>query len=324
MVKLSWPEAIRLYREEELGVETFRATNITTGLGQSNVDLGTWTLTFDNHFTDVANTVVDVNDAPAWTTPKLYAKGSYDATGAGTYVTKSYDPGVAPNSLYAQRDATTLGMGAGNFANSTGNKCANLESGRQKLATNVHDTEDGVTEISEGFYQCYGHFVARMKLPKAIGRPDTCTLWPAFWLLSDKFNIPDEPYLEIDGFEMYLGSNNNTTQYDGAWHSAMHTHDTPRPLLAPGFITRDMFTSEIMGMNPNAAFGTASNFDWGDAYHDFQITMTPEWCILGYDNLEVIRYPMLDHYHQAFYMLISLQVKDADAQGTAGPHDGRP
>jgi hypothetical protein len=305
MPKLSQSEAVRLYKNKEMVINTFRGTLLTAAPWY--YDVANWTATFTNDFTDVANTIKDLDAVASWATPVMYAKGSYDTVGVADHKRKDYDPGFAPNTLYYQGAASELWLGICNPTIDTGNHSSSIESMRQIPGTSIHDVEDGSTVISEGFAQTYGMWECKAKLPPSF-RSDTAVAWPSFWMYSNRWELTDRPPLELDVFEIYQSSADNAVRGDGTYHTSMHTHDTPKALLEPGFISRDYNTSMIMGMNPNATFGAASNFDWGDAFHLFQILITPEWFGIFLDGIEITRHPALDAYHQDLYMLLSHQV----------------
>lgn len=308
MPRLTQPEGVRLYKQKAIVHNELRGSDITAG--PTGFASGTWTPTFTQDFDDVNAAIRSISAVEAYTPNTFWAKGSYDVTGVASTRDKGYVPGLAPEgTLYYQRAASVLGLGIGNFSTDVGNSYSSIESMRQKPGTSYHDVEDGSTVISEGFSQCYGMFEAKMKLPSNF-RSDCAIAWPGFWMYSNRWENPDKPPVEIDIFEIYQSSPDNVARGDGTYHSSMHTHDTIKSLLYPGYISRDYASSNIMGMNPNATFGAAADFDWGAAYHLFQCLITPEWMIHACDGIEVTRYPMLDAYHQKLYMLLSHQVNN--------------
>ncbi len=314
---LTQAEGVRLYKNKEIVINTYRGTLLTAA--PCYYDVANWTPTFTQDFDDVATAVVKSTHVGAYTANTFYSKGTaYDIGGVSSLVENDYDIGVSPNTLYYQSAASIISLGAGQFSGDAlqGSVCAHLETQRRKVGASDHTPEDGVTSIAEGFEQCYGMWELRAKLPGNF-RPDIAIMWPSFWLYSNRYDNPEKPPVELDIFEIYQSSVDNVTRGDGSWHESMHTHDTPHTMLAPGYISRDYASSNIMTMNPNATFGAASNFDWGDAYHLFQLIITPEWLVVACDGIEITRHGALDAYHQPLNTLVSAWVNAAIASATS-------
>ncbi|QUT07922.1 glycoside hydrolase family 16 protein [Sphingobium phenoxybenzoativorans] len=284
---------------------TFRATALPS--------ISSWTQTFLQDFDDVSTAVVDLNEASAHSTNpnRMYARGSYDTIGIGKMVAKSFVPTgntEGKTSLYVQGDPSVLRMGSGRFPTiGPLNYSTNLETMRLKPGTNVHAAEDGVTKVSEGFEQQYGYFSCLMKTMPTY-RSDTMIAWPAFWLYSNRWDLPEHPAIEDDSAELYISSRDNVLRGDGTHHTAWHYHNPPRSIVHPGYISTDYnMAGQLMTMNPNPDFGAASDFEWGNAYHEFGVLYTPEWKINYLDRKEIQRIPMFDEYHQLMHMIVSNQ-----------------
>lgn len=302
---LTLAELDRLYSNEKMIDQTARGVNITTGLGEANFNSGTWPLTFNNDFNNVAGTVLPYADPNPYVANKVWTKGYYGSGGIGSMVGIEYDPGVAPNTLYYQGAPSELWLGCGKFGGSI--KQSIIESLRQRPGTNAHSVEDGVTEISEGHKAMYGMWEAKCKLPPTF-RPDCAITWPAFWLYNDRWNCPSRPTMEIDQFEMYIGSANNVSRQDGSYHQSMHQHNTQTSLLNPGYISKDGFSSNILGVSSGLAptwpeFANPA-YEWGDEFHRFQFYIGPEFMFSAMDDKVISKYSTLDAYHQGYQMLV--------------------
>lgn len=144
-------------------------------------------------------------------------------------------------------------------------------------------TSGKITSASK-FTQAYGHFEARMKLPKGQG------IWPAFWMLGDNFSSAGWPNCgEIDVMEE-LGQDPTTV------HGTMH---------GPGY-------SGSAG--PTASYTLPNGQSFADDFHTFAVDWSPnsiQWSVDG--QVYETRTPadiggnqwVFDH---PFYLILNLAV----------------
>ena len=290
------------------------------------VDLVAWDATFVQDFEDAATAVTYNSDPSAHITGRFYTPGRYGG-GAYTYPMQSTNfvpeaPALGGENMYRQAGASSIYLSVGRFlmtdGSGNGNRATNMESMRRDPAQLMK--QGAFEDITEGFSQQYGYHECRFKCPPTYDE-HSAVKWPAYWMYSEVWNNPFQPAIELDVVELYISCKNGTTaeagqpRGDGTHHLAWHYHNAFRSFNSGGFINKDYnISGQTMGMNPNATFGTASDFEWGDDFHQFGLLFTPRWLICYLDRLEVGRFVMVDEFHQRFYHLVSHQI-----QGLNGP-----
>ena len=125
-----------------------------------------------------------------------------------------------------------------------------------------------------GFAQRYGYFEMRAKIPAGPG------FWPAFWLIGvDKSNGT----AEIDIFEHHT---HKSHQYNSALMKHPGTNDPERRVYS--------------NFNPIEDGILAKQFN------TFGADVTENEVVFYFNREEVWRTPMLDHFKQPMYLLVSL------------------
>ena len=139
-----------------------------------------------------------------------------------------------------------------------------------------------------GFHLQYGYFEMRAKLPPGPG------VWPAFWLI---YNKGEKSSLEIDVLEYY-------GRQPDVYHSVVRVW--PRD-------PADDFSKWHVGLVNPVPSGALS-----DDFHDYGVSVDPEWIVFYLDRREVSRAPTPAEHGGPMFILLNL------ALGSASPIDETP
>ena len=156
-------------------------------------------------------------------------------------------------------------------------------------------TMQTVDSRGRGFFQEYGYFEMRAKLPTGAAT------WPSFWLLTeDGYKRPSRTRGEIDVLEAY-GSDVDRM------HSSVHLWPSRR---ADGGLTlaRHWYASARITVR-----GAQTGF------HDYGVKVDPQTTTFYFDHHAVLTRPTLPEHRTAFYMVISLAMNPKGLDQTDSP-----
>lgn len=125
-----------------------------------------------------------------------------------------------------------------------------------------------------GFWQQYGYFEMRAKLPSGPG------LWPAFWLVGTRL-----PHVsaEIDAMEHY-------GRFPGMYEATVHTW------FRDGS-ERHTQVSRRIRIRPGSLY---------EEFRAYGVEVGAEWITFYLDHVEVARLPMPENHHQPMFILLNL------------------
>lgn len=296
--------------------------------------LADWDVTFDEDFDDITTAVV-ANSAVT-VTPST-GHGPFMARGMQTLQQGVFEhPNIEDTDypdMFFQAAPSVLGMKARRWSGTASGgspkraKSASMSLGRFATAGGGVDCK---LEPVISFAQQYGFFEARIKSPNPHSPAEfNGVLWPAapwFYSLNQFGGTPGNVHTsrgEIDPNENYPDSRGGEL---ASVHCTMHKHESRSGLLQPYEWGRNLSdSSNIISMtNPSnwPIFGTDVNYRLYNQFYDIGMLMTPEWCIMYFNRIEMGRFEMHHEQQQKWVPLITLgvQVNDVPA-GQTTPFD---
>ncbi len=142
----------------------------------------------------------------------------------------------------------------------------------------------------KGFFQKFGYFEARIKMPSGAGT------WPAFWLLGEGQGL--DPFTaEIDIVEFYPGREKNFDTATHVWRAEESYEEKHHG---------DSFTFSVEKLS--------------EKFNTYGALITPTDTIFYLNREEINRYPTFPEHHQPMFILLNLALENnADLDALPSP-----